>query len=274
MSRFLGILVGVILLAGIGAIAWYHLRDTLAPEAAPASVAAEETPLAPPEPSSTAEPELRVPDLSEAGADVQLPPLAESDVTMRNEFEALVGRAPIESFLVPVQIVRRWVAFIDNLDRDGVPLQRRPARAVPGRPVVETDAEGRLQLAAANTQRYNSYVAVLQALDAQQLVRFYFRYYPLFQQAYSELGYGGAYFNTRVLEVIDHLLATPTVEGPIALVQPKVLYEFADGELESRSFGQKMLIRMGTKNADAVKAKLREIRAAIVAGAQPATTGE
>ncbi|WP_028080397.1 DUF3014 domain-containing protein [Solimonas soli] len=272
MSRFFGILVGVILLAGIGVIAWYHLHGDFDAEPAPAAApapAASASP--PPEPAPATAAELRVPDEASSSPALVLPPLAESDVAMRNELEALVGRAPIESFLIPLQIVRRWVAFIDSLDRDGVPLQRRPAKAVSGRPAVETGSDGRLQLGAANAQRYQSYIAVLQAIDAQKLVGFYFRYYPLFQQAYDELGYGdGAYFNTRLLEVIDHLLATPQVEGPIALVQPKVLYQFADPELESRSFGQKMLIRMGADNAAAVKAKLREIRAAIVARARPA----
>ena len=49
--------------------------------------------------------------------------------------------------------------------------------------------------------------------------------------------------------MIDHLLATPEIEGPIRLVQPKVLYEFADPELEARSAGQKLLLRMGAANA-------------------------
>ncbi|HKC44456.1 MAG TPA: DUF3014 domain-containing protein, partial [Burkholderiales bacterium] len=68
------------------------------------------------------------------------------------------------------------------------------------------------------------------------------------------------YFNDRLVEVIDHLLATPTVTGPIKLARPWVLYEYADPALESRSAGQKALIRMGPENAARLKAKLREIR--------------
>jgi hypothetical protein len=45
-----------------------------------------------------------------------------------------------------------------------------------------------------------------------------------------------------------------------------VLYEFADPALESRSAGQKALIRMGPANARRIKAKLREIRALIAGG--------
>jgi hypothetical protein len=63
--------------------------------------------------------------------------------------------------------------------------------------------------------------------------------------------------------VIDHLLQAPEVSAPIRLVQPKVFYEYADTDLESRSAGQKLLIRMGPANSRAIKAKLREFRAEI-----------
>jgi hypothetical protein len=49
--------------------------------------------------------------------------------------------------------------------------------------------------------------------------------------------------------VIDHLLATPEVGGPIAVVTPHVLYEYASAELEERSAGQKALLRAGPENA-------------------------
>jgi hypothetical protein len=43
-----------------------------------------------------------------------------------------------------------------------------------------------------------------------------------------------------------------------------VLYEFADPKLESLSAGQKILLRMGRTNQLKLKAKLKEIRQAIV----------
>jgi hypothetical protein len=44
------------------------------------------------------------------------------------------------------------------------------------------------------------------------------------------------------------------------------MYIYADPALESRSAGQKLLMRMGPDNAKAVKAKLTELRAVITAG--------
>jgi hypothetical protein len=87
---------------------------------------------------------------------------------------------------------------------------------------------------------------------------------PLFQQAYEDLGYPSRSFNTRLVNVIDHLLETPTVLDPIRLVQPRVVYQYADPQLEALSPGQKWLIRMGPANGLVVKAKLREIRAELL----------
>jgi len=98
------------------------------------------------------------------------------------------------------------------------------------------------------------------------MVAVYRRFYPLFQQAYVELGYPKGYFNDRLVEVVDHLLAAPEIDGSIALVQPRVLYQFADPELEARSAGHKILLRMGPENAAQVKAKLRAIRSELTRG--------
>jgi hypothetical protein len=67
------------------------------------------------------------------------------------------------------------------------------------------------------------------------------------------------------VQVIDHLLATPDVREPLVLVQPRVLYEFADPTLQNLSAGQKILLRMGAENRQEAKAKLREFRQAITA---------
>ena len=68
-------------------------------------------------------------------------------------------------------------------------------------------------------------------------------------------------FETQGGAAIDDLLATPGAKEPPALAHPGVLYQFADPSLETRSAGQKLMLRMGAENAARMKAKLREIRA-------------
>jgi hypothetical protein len=104
----------------------------------------------------------------------------------------------------------------------------------------------------------------LERTDPGIAVAGYRRLYPQLQKAYEDLGYPNGYLNDRVVDVIDHLLETPEAPGPLLLEQPKVLYRFADADLESRSAGQKLLLRMGVDHARVVKEKLRAVRALIV----------
>jgi hypothetical protein len=98
----------------------------------------------------------------------------------------------------------------------------------------------------------------MEAVEAKKLVAAYVYFYPLFQNAYRELGYPTGYFNDRLVEAIDNLLAAPDVPAP-KLVQPKVLYQFADSGLEARSAGQKIMMRKGKRERRTVK-PLRAIR--------------
>ncbi|HEU0219650.1 MAG TPA: DUF3014 domain-containing protein, partial [Gallionella sp.] len=111
-----------------------------------------------------------------------------------------------------------------------------------------------------NAARYTPYVKIAAAIDAKKLAELYVRLYPLFQQAYEELGYPKKYFNDRLIVVLDDLLAAPDIKEPIRLIRPNVFYLFADSDLEGRSIGQRILMRTGGKNEAIIKAKLREIK--------------
>jgi hypothetical protein len=148
---------------------------------------------------------------------------------------------------------------VDNLPRNKVAEQMRPLKSIGGETAVVTSGESIL-LSPENSARYAPVMKLIQAVDINQLGSLYIRYYPLFQQAYEDLGYPGQYFNDRLVEVIDHLLQTPDIQGPIPLKLGKVFYEYADPALEARSAGQKLLMRMGSKNEAIIKEKLKQLR--------------
>ena len=199
-------------------------------------------------------------------SDAKLPTLANSDSLMRESLVELIGRKAFDDFIVPDRLIPRIVATVDNLPRRSTPRRLMPLHPVSG-PFITAGAGEQTALDPTNYRRYAPYVRVLEAAPANTVVSLYVQTYPLFQRAYEELGYGSGYFNDRLVEAIDDLLAAPEVNGPVGLMQPKVFYEFTDPDLETRSAGQKMLIRMGAENARRVKAKLAEIRQAL---AQPA----
>jgi hypothetical protein len=217
-----------------------------------------------PAPAPGPEPAIQHPIPADAGTDtVAPPPLEDSDVPMRTALLGVFGDKTVSDFLVPKDVIRHMVVTIDNLPRKKVAVELRPVKPTPGA-TATSGAEDALVLAPKNYERYTPFVQALRAADAKQLTRIYFHFYPLFQQAYENLGYPSQYFNDRLIAVIDDMLKAPDVQGPIELVQPRVFYEYKDRDLEERSAGQKLLIRMGPANAAVVKAKLRELRGALV----------
>ena len=199
-------------------------------------------------------------ETDQTAQEAALPALEESDAPLQDDLEKTFGEQ-LEQFLVPKSIVRNAVVTIDNLPRKKTAVQMWPVKPMGGQLIVKSGDD--ITLDETNYARYAPLIGLLQRSDTQQIAALYKRYYPLFQQSYVDLGYPDGYFNDRLIEVIDHLLQTPEVRGPIKLTQPGMFYEYADPALESLSAGQKQLIRMGPENAAAVKAKLRELRAQV-----------
>ena len=211
-------------------------------------------------PTPEAEPEPRIRHPIEPGETVQpLPTLDESEKTAQTALDELFGHETVRKFFRVDDFVRHLVVTIDNLPRKQVPLRYVPVNS-PAQRFLAKGEEDSLILNPDNYRRYTPYVRLAETLDVKKFAVVYVHYYPLFQQAYEELGYPSQYFNDRLIEVIDDLLAAPDVQGPIKLIRPKVMYQFADPQLEARSAGQKIMIRIGRENAAIIKAKLQEVR--------------
>lgn len=257
----------LLMVAAVALAAFLTWRSFHAPESQPAPpVATAPAPAA--TPAAPATPHYPIEAAAGAVDQTPLPAVADSDAPLQDVLAALFGGAPLDRIFYLEQIVPRFVATIDNLPRQTVALSRMVVKPIGGS--LETaSSDGRILLRADNAARYATYLRVMDMADTQKLVQTYVRWYPLFQKSYEDLGYPNGYFNDRLVEVIDHLLATPDVPAPVALAQPKVLYEFADPSLEGRSAGQKILMRIGPVNEAHVKAKLREIRRAVTGQSLP-----
>ena len=259
----------LLMIVAVALAAFLLWRGTRAPETAPVASAPPPAPAASEPAPAPGTPRYPIEAVApQAATEAPLPAVADSDATLHDVLASLFAGAPLDRIFHMEQIVQRFVATIDNLPRQTVSLSRMAVKPIGGNPDT-TQADGRILLRADNATRYQPYLKVMEQVDTQKLVQAYVRYYPLFQKAYEELGYPNGYFNDRLVEVIDHLLATPDVPAPIALVQPKVLYEFADPALEGRSAGQKILMRMGPVNEARVKVRLRDIRRALTAQNPP-----
>ncbi|WP_293864458.1 DUF3014 domain-containing protein [Steroidobacter sp.] len=255
-KKWLYYAIPVVVAVGIGAALYYgrSQRKVEQPVQAPVAVTQPEVT------TPVTEPPIRNP-VAETPPTKPLPGLNDSDPSLQESLSGLFGSA-LEPYLVPKNIIRHTVVTIDNLPRKKTAVQMWPVKPIGGELLATGNGE-ELTLGADNYARYDRLIKILQSADAAQIATLYKQYYPLFQEAYVSLGYPDGYFNDRLVEVIDHLLATPEVSGPILLRRPSVNFEFADAELEARSTGQKLLIRMGSANAAVVKDKLRQLRKAV-----------
>jgi Protein of unknown function (DUF3014) len=188
-----------------------------------------------------------------------LPALDVSDQPVTDALASVLDRAALDEYLVATGLVRRIVVTVDNLTRKKAPQRMWPVKPTADK-FLTSGAGDAVYISADNARRYEPVLKVMESVDTGKLAALYVRFYPLFQQAYRELGYPKGYFNDRLVEVIDHLLLTPEIDSPVRLAKPWIMYEFADQALEARSAGQKTLIRMGAANQLRVKAKLREFR--------------
>jgi hypothetical protein len=238
---------------GVGVYLWQ--TRSAEPPAPPQRTAA-------PSPAPAADtPVVEHPLTAPPATDAPLPALAASDPLLVAAIIELVGNPRVQDLLQLPGLVRRVVVAVDNLPRNRLPVENWPVKPVGGSLRVSRGAGGdTLAIDPANAARYANYVTLIESVDVQKLVALYVRTYPLFQQAYVELGYPQRYFNDRLLQVIDHLLATPQPAGPLKLVQPRLAYEFADPELQALSVGQKTLLRLGPDHAARVKARLAALR--------------
>lgn len=282
------LVVGVLVLLAAAAGWWYWNygpyqggRQTAAPAAAVAPLP-DDAPAKAPEPAEATVSGPQNPVDAIAKPDAALPALSDADAQVTSALTQLLGAGPLGSFLNVDGFVRRTVATVDNLTRQQAPSRVWPLHPTPGRFTVQPGAQGgaggEQTIDAANAGRYAAVTAFAESVDVERAARLYARFYPLFQQAYEELGYPGRYFNDRLVAVIDHLIAAPEPAGPVRVKltevkgeydapNPWTRYEYVDPALESLTSGQKMMVRVGPANERRLKAKLAAFRAQIVAGA-------
>ena len=267
----------LVIVVGIAAVLFYpkqtDRRQDLPQPSQPPSQPEEST-----IPQASGQPEIRFPvsEVSPPVADQEkeqqpepampLPPLDESDDEISTALAGLMGQDKLMDLFRVKEMIRHIVVTIDNLPRKQYAVKYLPTKPVAGSFTV-TGNNDDIFLSIANYQRYTPYVRLMETLDEKRVVALYSRFYPLFQQAYDDLGYPSRYFNDRLVEVIDQILETPEVQHLIRLVQPNVLYEYADEDLQELSAGQKVLIRMGNDNAMRVKEVLRKYRRQLTAHA-------
>ncbi|HEX5953749.1 MAG TPA: DUF3014 domain-containing protein [Rhodanobacteraceae bacterium] len=277
-----GKIVGAIVVIVIVAVAawWYFTRmpgldlTRQGPEASGPATASTAPPPPPEHPIGEAQTQPA------PATTAPLPPLDASDDVVANALASIPGAEGLSELLLARGLVPHLVATVDALPRRSIGASILPVRTPKGVFMAETSS-GQPVLDARNYARYEPYMKIVEAVDPRTLVTWYVHWYPLFQDAYRQLGYPQGYFNDRLIAAINDMLAAPNARPPVALVATADgHYAFADPTWESLSVGQKLMIRIGPEHERALKNKLRSIRALLLGkapvfhtpGAKPATT--
>lgn len=277
-SRLPAVIATLMVLAVAGYFGWQHFNEQPEPEQVTAPVGAPAVATPAPLPATVApsppaiEHPVEPPTAEAAGGATPVPALANADPYVSAALTDLLTRQNVLGFLQLDGFVRRAVATVDNLPRQQAPAVVWPVNPTPQRFTTLRGEGGAVEIIHPdNQQRYAPLVRMIESVDTAKAVALYRRLYPLFQQAYEELGFPGRYFNDRLVQVLDHLIATPVhteplavtlveVKGEVPSTRPWVRYEFADPALESMSAGRKMLLRTGPEHQQRLQAKLRDIR--------------
>ncbi|MBT3623759.1 MAG: DUF3014 domain-containing protein [Gammaproteobacteria bacterium] len=258
------IMLVIVLVAIVGVIAYFVTTSEPEPQVVEKIEIPEvvepvkSEPVPDPKPEPPAAPVIEAP-VEEEKPDFVLPLLDNSDQLIRDGAVSLSRHEGVNAWVAPNQLIRKFVAFTDNVARGQVAKEPIRSLAPEGPFLVQKRDEKTFLLDPASYSRYTPFVEVAGSVDARRAAEFYHLLRPLVQIAYAELGYANQNFDDVMFQAIGRLLETPIITGEIRLIQPVVMYKFEDPKLESLSAAQKQLIRMGPRNTIALRAKISEI---------------
>lgn len=165
-------------------------------------------------------------------------------------------------FLRLENFVRHFALMFENATETKIPAQASIFEAVNGDFLTKTVGD-KVQISEDNFRRYDAYASMLKSADLKKITAFYVRLYPLLQAAYAEMGRKG-YFNDRVVDVLDQIIAAKEPGVEVSLMIDGGRFVFEDAELEAAPAVQKVLYRIGPAHSALLKERLKELRALLV----------
>jgi hypothetical protein len=197
------------------------------------------------------------------GADappIDVPPLDQSDVLVRQLVQQLSSHPRIAAWLATNGLIRTATVAVENISGGATPAGHfRVLRPASG---FETTARGgELYISPRSYERYDDLADAVASIDAAGAARLYTTLKPRVEEAYRDLGYPDTPFDRALERAIVLLLRTPAVDA--RLEQKGIGYGYADPALEGLTGAQKQLLRMGPRNIRIIQTALRQIALAL-----------
>ncbi|XOV80494.1 MAG: DUF3014 domain-containing protein [Aestuariibacter sp.] len=212
----------------------------------------EPTQLVTPEPTPPPEPEP------------EPEPLDLSDGAIKTAVMGISAMPELAQLLVDEDLIRRFVVFTNNLAEEQLADSHHLLRAPESKFKVYRQAD-KEWIDSASYQRYTVYAEILDSMDTETMMTLYETYKPAISNIFVEIGDPSEDFDSRLIDAIDHLLDTPEVPVPVEVYTDSVMYKYRIERVEDLSGPQKQLLRTGPENMRLIKAKMRELRDALLA---------
>ncbi len=269
-------LLVLLLIAGIGLGWWYTGQDTSTtpnvPDAAPEvpqPSAAMPTRAPPPAPDIPRKlPPAPVPAAIDTKPDTPapepvLPPAGEADAWLMARLAELDIPRPVLALFDDNHPLSVSTALLDGASR-GILMRKLITGWTPASPFPVQGEGSDLSLDPKGYERYDTLVNTLVAVDSASAEKTFHLLRPLYERAYGEIGLKPEDFDNALISALDQVIAAPVLEQPPQLAREKVLYTFADPELEALSPLHKQLVRMGPENTRRLQRHAQAVRAALL----------
>ena len=203
-----------------------------------------------------------------------LPALNDSDDWLKIKLSEITWRKELLTLIIDEDMIRRFVVFTDNFSQGIVAYEHSPfvlpkAKFAPEADSASFQTTTQGQNAAKIKQnvwqwdensgkRFSLYIDLLRSMDSENLIQWYMEVKPLIDEAYQELGYEDDFSNT-LQDAITRVLDMELPKSSMALIQPSVMYKFANPQLEALPDTDKLLLRLGKDNLLVIKSVLLEL---------------
>jgi len=197
-----------------------------------------------------------------------LPSLDESDDWLKIKLPEFTWRKELLSLIIDEDMIRRFVVFTDNFSQGIVAYEHSPfvlpeTKFTPKKGSVSFQNVGQgkqpiWQWNESSSKRFSLYIDLLRSMDSESLIQWYIEIKPLIDEAYQELGYDDDFTNT-LQDAITRVLDMELPKSSMALIQPSVMYKFANPQLEALPDTDKLLLRLGKGNLLVIKSVLLEL---------------
>ncbi len=185
-----------------------------------------------------------------------LPDLNDSDAFVLNSLAEIDGGSAVITHLVSEELIRKFVVLIENVSRGEFPDRNLPLQVPQQAMQVRELGSEFFLMDESSYRRFDASVNVLSNIDTETDGSYYKHKFPLFSQAYAEMGIPDSEFDEVLITAIDQVLNARSAPQPQQLIRPSLNYLYADPEVENFTDVEKLLMRLGPGNTQSLQRRL------------------